>query len=73
MLKLEYHLKAKCSQLMSALLSLIQPHVIFVEYDMCSPLLFLPYLRMVVRLLEFGVKLVINQSVVPVDLELLPK
>jgi hypothetical protein len=40
-------------------------HVIFVEYDMCSPLLFPPHLRMSTILLEFGrVRLVINQSVV---------
>jgi hypothetical protein len=32
-----------------------------------------PHLRMVIRLLKFGVRLVINQSVVPMDLELSPK
>jgi hypothetical protein len=51
-----------------------EPHVIFAEYDMCSPLLFSPHLRMSTILLEFGrVRLVFNQSVVPVEWSLQPK
>ena len=55
-----------------------EPHVIFVEYDMYLRLLYFLNLwkkfQMGARLLEFGgIRLVINQSVVPVELESSPK
>ena len=55
-----------------------EPHVIFVEYDMYLRLFYFLNLwkksQMDTRLLEFGeIRLVINQSVVPVDLESSPE
>ena len=70
MLKLDHTLKSYLQFNQCQLFEPHKPHVIFAEFDMDSPLQFPPHLRLDISLLESeGVRLVINQSVVPVDLE----